>query len=112
MEIENKKMNEELILSQLESIIINFLKENGGMGNGYSTYVEGCIHSLNWDTPKKNDLTGHEYKDKCNELSKKLKDVIGNNAICEIVAKHIEYGCFEMTIRIIKEKKIHLLFSI
>lgn len=91
------------MLSQIAETISKFLKKQGGLGNGYETYVKGYVvydtqQSLKFKTPKTNDLRGSELDDKGFELNQKLIKILkayDYKGDVKINATHMEHGCYQ-----------------
>ena len=101
-------MNNEQILKNISDTIVNFLKEQNGLSNGYNTYVEGTVkkyigHALSWSTPQKEKLTFIDYKDIGRKLNESIINILiayNSNIIVYIHKEHIENGCFKTLIEI------------
>ncbi len=80
-------------------IIREFLMENGGMDNGYDTWVDGEVPgTLTWHTETSDDLTVKRARELARRLSKRL----GESLRCfklQLCARPIGNGCYETTIR-------------
>lgn len=88
-------------VQQVKDICSNFLKDRGGLFNGYSTYIEGST-DLNStfivELPENINRTRREIE----EISIKLKSEILNylvqnnlNVIIKFIPKYVEYGSFD-----------------
>lgn len=110
-------MEQNLVNAMVESeeLIAEFLKENGGSSNGYSTYAEGEVKfntygSIKWHTTRGyDDLTIRQVKVKGAELYEKLVSVLREYDIGQINIsyKHIEDGCNGVYVQV-KSKGIKL----
>jgi len=95
------KQDHNEMLSRIAEIIGEFLKKEGGMNNGYETYVKGYVvsnthQSLKFKTPETNKLKGFEVDNKGSELNDKLIKILKAYEYKEkvkIKATHIENGC-------------------
>ena len=97
-----------VILDNVKKIVCEFLKEQGGYANGLETYVKGTARfnthsSMEWRTPRSQDLTikehqrlGYELNDK---ISKYLDEVKFKDYIY-ITSSPYDYGCYYTTISI------------
>ena len=102
------------MLHQIADAIGKFLKKNGGMDNGYNTYVKGCIsynthQSLNFHTPKTDDLTGHQLIEMGSGLNDKLMKILkayDYHDDVEIKSTHTEHGCYEMKVQLVVSVRI------
>ena len=61
------RSNEYYMIQEVSSVVMDFLKRNGGYPNGYETSVSGVVRpkvhsSLKWSTPKQYDMTVGEVK--------------------------------------------------
>ena len=97
-----------IILDNVKKIICTFLKEQGGYSNGLDTYVTGTVRfntycSMEWKTPKSQDLTLREHQRLGYELNKRianyLKDINFTDYIY-ISSSAIDYGCYHTTVSI------------
>ena len=76
------------IIQEIKTFVKEFLKENGGMDNGYETTIEGECDSTNefselkFHTPQTKRLTFIEHDELCNDLT---------NEIVKIVDKILDY---------------------
>ena len=75
--------NEYYMIQEVSSIVMEFLKSNGGYSNGYETYVSGVVrpkvHStLKWMTPKQYDMTIREVDRLGMELYDEVLKVMEN----------------------------------
>lgn len=94
------------MLNQIAEAIGKFLKKEGGMNNGYETYVKGYVvsntqHSLKFKTPETNKLTGIELEKKGSELNDKLIKILkayDYKGDVKIDANHMEHGCYEIEV--------------
>lgn len=94
------------MLSQIAETISKFLKKEGGMSNGYETYVKGYVvsnthQSLTFKTPKTNDLRGSELDNKGSELNDKLVKILkayDYKGDVKIQSTHMEHGCYEIEV--------------
>jgi len=95
-------MNEHL--SHLAKLACEFLVANGGMSNGYVTYVKGRISASGaWGVEVKtphnmDDMTQRQIKDRDNKLTEELQAYCRKHKLDgEFVfrAEHIEWGCYK-----------------
>jgi hypothetical protein len=94
------------MLSQIAETIGKFLKKEGGMNNGYETYVKGYVvsntqQSLTFKTPKTNDLKGSELDKRGYELNEKLTKILRAyeyKGDVKISSTHMEHGCYEIEV--------------
>ena len=97
-----------VILNNVKKIIVEFLKEHGGYSNGLDTYVSGTVRfnvysSMDWMTPKSQDLTLKEHKQLGYELNKKISDYLDEINFTDyvyITSSPGEYGTYCTTISI------------
>lgn len=105
------------MLSQIAEAIAKFLKKEGGMGNGYDTYVKGTIsynshQSLKFHTPKTDDLTGHELRQKGSDLNDKLIKFLkayDYHDYVEIKSTHTEHGCFDISVSLTISQRVSFI---
>lgn len=97
-----------IILNNVKKIVCNFLKEQGGYSNGLDTYVKGTVRfnthsSMEWMTPKSQDLTIREHRRLGYELNEKISnylDEIDFKDYIYITSSVGEYNCYYTTISI------------
>lgn len=99
-------------LEKVSKLIKEFLLKNGGLSNGYDTYIEGNTRypSFTWNTPSSNKLTGIEKDKLSNNLLEKIRKVIEEYNVEEIRIK-VNYrgdGCCETILEIPITKKVDL----
>jgi hypothetical protein len=104
-----KKFEKEL--ERIHEVLATFLKENGGLHNGYSTFVEGVVAKrastmLNWSTPICGKLSIDDHRKLGEKIYSKIKNILIEEDIeeCEITKTHIEYGIFETKIKLVESK--------
>lgn len=108
----------EQILKKLETIVVEFLVENGGYSNGYYTFVDGIvrekeIHSLSWKTPKADKLKPEEIQYKGFELNNRLMAVVEFYKIGEakIVAEDKDFGVFNTTVSYTSKRRVYIPYK-
>jgi len=96
-------------------IIKNFLEQNGGSDNGYDTFASGTVRqnvhdTIDWKTPKSQELTGLVVGDRGAQLYDELRDIVEEFDIetMEIISEHTEYGCFDTYISFPSYLKVDL----
>lgn len=97
-----------IILNNVKKIIVEFLKEQGGYANGLETYVKGTVRfnthsSMEWKTPKSQDLTIREHQRLGYELNDKISrylDEIDFKDYIYVTSSAGEYGCYYTTVSI------------
>lgn len=108
-------METKIILEKVKKVVIDFLKENGGMSNGYTTTLDGIvendrngIYDLKWYTPKCGELTINEHEKMAKILKKDIYNIIKDSEIyaLEFESRHIEYGCSRISVKVIESKSI------
>ncbi len=82
-----------------------FLLENGGMRNGYETYVNGrarmdTVGCLDWSTRTVKELTGLEREAKGRELGAVIREILVEYGVEECIIRkiHKEWGCYETAV--------------
>ena len=70
-----------IILNNVKKIVCEFLKDQGGYSNGLNTYVKGTVRfntycSMEWQTPKSQDLTLREHQRLGYELNKRIANYL------------------------------------
>lgn len=89
-------------IKAISNIIIKFLKDNGGYSNGYVTYALGRVSvdsygSIQWSTPKSDELTGKEVNKRGRELYEVIRKYMEINEINKtliIENHHVEHGAY------------------
>jgi len=89
------------------NIIAKFLEENGGMPNGYDTWVSGQVsmldHRLSWYTPEAGrDLPVNLFDRKALHLARSIRAQLKDSGYDQVLfeKKHIEHGCFDVRIKL------------
>jgi hypothetical protein len=104
------------VMDLLGNEVNKFLMEQGGLDNGYITWVQGevlpDIHSayLEWLTPKAEELTGiQKHKLGC-DLYRNLQKIMLDNELERIKfeRKHLEDGCYATTVKVIYSRRVRL----
>jgi hypothetical protein len=77
------------IADEIKSILNKFFKEYGGSPNGYESYVEGHITynthiSLNWCTPRQDNMTKREIWQTGYDLHTKIYSVMVKHGLKQI----------------------------
>lgn len=100
-------MIDQKCIQEIKTICSNFLKEHGGMLNGYSTYIEGATDinsSFVVELPNNDTLTRAQIRNISNELKKEILNYLVQNnlnVIIRFIPKHIEHGCFNTYIEFV-----------
>lgn len=107
----NNTFEKDELINSVRAAIKTFLISNGGMDNGYSTWVEGDVTGdtsggcLKWSTPVIDKLTGETVRKMGRELYKKIDNIVFNKyqfgGTIRFTKEHIEYGCCRTTIQLI-----------
>ena len=99
----NDKANDCLL--EVSRLIRDFLLCNGGLDNGYETWMEGTVckntHShMVWRTPKCRDLTQGMLVDTGVIVYEAILKVINSYDIetLEVSHSHVEYGCHNTSV--------------
>lgn len=105
------------ILFDIRKVIQDFLVDNGGLSNGYDTWIKGCIRkneyaSFQWKTPNDN-ITIKEVKCKGRDLEKQVRGIcldggiFDGNVIQEVSVESIYEGdgCFKTIAEVIYRSK-------
>lgn len=103
-----KKEDFEKALEELREVVNAFLMKQGGLSNGYSTFMEGevrerCYSDIKWCTPKQEDLTGVQVKKlgyTCYNSLRKVAEKHGLSLV-RITHRHVSDGCFETFVEIV-----------
>jgi hypothetical protein len=110
------KEQQDKILEEISECVNKFLMRNGGLDNGYVTWVVGEVRtdilfgSLQWLTHKAGELTGNDK----HELGCKLYDQVQKIMLeyeIEMVKfenKHIEDGCYYTKASIVHSRIVRL----
>lgn len=91
-------------LTKIHTCIIEFLKKNGGMPNGYSTQIIGIIRQrsgeITWTTPEMDELTIRKVRQIGNHLVEQIQEIMQEFRIelIRITSEHIESGCYDIFI--------------
>jgi hypothetical protein len=103
------------VLRELGLEASKFLKENGGMLNGFETYIEGDVAvgtygSLEWCTPDRQNLTYKQAQEKGTDLNRRLRAVLDNNLVdrCMLTSRSTEHGCWLTFISITEGLEVKL----
>ena len=105
-----------IILNNVKKIVCEFLKDQGGYSNGLDTYVKGSIkvgihYSLDWMTPKSQDLTIKEHKRLGYELNDRICEYLKQIEFYDyiyITSYEIDYGCYITKVSIKIEEPIRM----
>lgn len=115
------EINIDNIILNIKNVIQKFLLENGGLRNGYDTWVSWNfarnIHSpLTWKTPNK-DITLREQEEKAGYLEKQITKICLDGGLFVEVGGHlsikyqyIEDGCFDTIIEIVTNPVVRHLW--
>ncbi len=107
----------ETVLTELAKVADSFLKANGGLGNGYATYVKGRVstngaYHAEWNTPSRDDLTGTEAKRRGRLLNTALAEILKKHNLteCKFSVEYGEnsYGCGVTYVEIAERKRVEL----
>ena len=76
-----RNTDEYYMIQEVSSVVMDFLKVNGGYTNGYGTSVSGVVKpkvhsSLKWSTPKQYDMTVREVERLGIELYDKILKIM------------------------------------
>lgn len=91
-------------LQEIADITQKFLRGNGGLGNGYLTYVNGFVDKqggqIDWSVPKRDDYTGSQLKSMAGKFMINVRRVLISHDIYKVrfEIRHIEHGAFETTV--------------
>lgn len=91
-------------LQEIASITQKFLRGNGGLGNGYLTYVSGSVDKhgghIDWSVPNRDNYTGFQLKNMADKFMINVRRVLISHDIYEVrfEIRHIEHGAFETTV--------------
>ena len=93
-----------------------FLKENGGLSNGFRTYVQGKVWqnthtSLNWETPEQDNLTIKQVQNLGSILYEQILRILTIYDIESVEIKRRSIGessCYETVISPCYEKIVNL----
>ncbi len=104
------------LLAELNEVAGSFLKANGGMNNGYETYIKGKVSTNGawrptWLTPGCDELTNKEIRRRGELLWRALCEVLKRYELTEGVAfeaDHIEYGCFETYATVTERERLRV----
>lgn len=105
-------------LKNIATISKDFMKEIGGMSNGYLTEINGTLAinmrgSISLFTPKCEDLTYNQVKKLGRDLEKLLHKYMEENKLKGVEFKfkssHMEYGCFKINISYTIQERISIL---
>ena len=92
------------IVRELAALISKFLKDNGGMSNGYNTWVKIKGDKISWRTPKRVDMTERQADKLGEKLHEKMRAIMKENDHEEwklrVGAEHVEWGCHRMIVSI------------
>ena len=106
----------ESTIERVAVVVCDFLKKNGGLSNGYATWVQGNVEIsrceiLKWCTPKKSDLTGNEVQQLGLELALKIQKILKEEGIerVSIRPRSSEHGCH--TIRVVTSDWRYVSFA-
>lgn len=102
-------------IDEVSLVARKFLLERGGLGNGYNTYVKGCVQvgshlSLEWSTPTRDDLTGRQVRKLGTELYSSIVSVMRKFGVsrCEFRAECEEHGCYRITVHVCECGRVSL----
>lgn len=92
---------------KIANIIAHFLRENGGLGNGFNTYCKGTVSKdihwhLEWCTPGSENLTVKEVKRIGTVLYNEIRNYLVTNELTEAIIynKDRDHGCVETYIKV------------
>lgn len=103
-------------LSEISKVATKFLMNNGGLSNGYMTYVRGrvknnVLDTVHWSTPTVQKLTGIQVYELGLQLNNELIEVMKKNSVdeCKFIAEHIEYGCYHTYATVTERNRLILI---
>ena len=107
----------ETVLAELAKVADSYLKANGGMGNGYATYVKGRVttdgaYGVEWCTPKRDDLTGTEAKRRGRLFNEAVRKILREHGLeeCKFSTEYGEnsYGCADTFVEVRERVRVKL----
>lgn len=93
-------------LTDVAAVVVAFLKEHGGMSNGYDTWAEGRpsrggYGPIAWRTPTSENLTGVQVREKERELKNSILAVMAEYNVerVEIITGCDTSGCYRTYVK-------------
>ena len=115
-----RKRIDDKIIDKVDNCVSSFLKQVGGLSNGYCTYAKGSLDikhnitvsgfALTFNTPKNDQRTGEQIRKLSDVLAKKIIKILTPYDVdtIEFTPIHEEYGCYTTEIHYIKESRLCL----
>jgi hypothetical protein len=109
-------MSKKTLLQDLANIVSVFLKKHGGMSNGYNTYTQGKVRERTFSaidiSVNNDDLTLNDIKKLGRDLYSQLNDALPANFFqrysLDVVASHVESGCWRTEVCIVEKASVVL----
>lgn len=100
--------------AEMKEAVNAFLMANGGMSNGYRTYINDTIYSdtltsIHWETPDIDDITKRERDKRGSILNEKLRQILIKYSLehCKIVSIFGSHGfCNEIRLEVTMSEQI------
>jgi|ERR1035437_5604002 hypothetical protein len=111
------KHNYNEMLSKIAETISKFLKEQGGLSNGYDTFIDSSIkynshQFIVFHTPQTDKLTGNELKKISSDLNDKLIKILNKykyEDVVKIASIHTQHGCYDIEVSFKTSVKVSLI---